>query len=134
MRSRARWTLPGCDPRAVEALAGALGLASPAAQVLAGRGLSDPAAARRFLAPSLDDLHDPFAMRDMACAVARLEQAIHGGERILIYGDYDVDGTSSVVLLTKAIEMAGGASVYHVPHRLKDGYGMREEVVERAAS
>jgi len=134
MASRARWTLPAGDPRVAEALGAALGLASPAARVLASRGLCDPAAARRFLAPSLEELHDPFAMRDMACAVARLERAIREGERILIYGDYDVDGTTSVVVLSKAIEMAGGAACYHVPHRLRDGYGMRPEVVERAAA
>jgi single-stranded-DNA-specific exonuclease len=73
-------------------------------------------------------------MRDMPQAVERLLRAIRGGEKILIYGDYDVDGTSSVVLLTKAIELAGGAAHYHVPHRLKDGYGMRSEVVESAAA
>ena len=134
MRTRARWTLPAGDPRHVEKLRAALGFASPAAQVLVSRGLGDPAAARRFLRPSLEELCDPFSMRDMACAVERLRQAIRNRERILIYGDYDVDGTLSVVLLTKAIEMAGGAASYHVPHRLKDGYGMRPEVVERAAA
>jgi single-stranded-DNA-specific exonuclease len=70
----------------------------------------------------------------MDIAVERLRRAIHAREKILIYGDYDVDGTTSVVLLTKAIEMAGGSAEYHVPHRLKDGYGMRSEVVETAAS
>jgi single-stranded-DNA-specific exonuclease len=104
-----------------------------AARTLVNRGLADPAAARRFLAPSLEDLHDPFAMRDMRQAIERLLRAIRGHEKILIYGDYDVDGTTSVVLLTKAIELAGGAADYHVPHRLKDGYGMRAEVVEAAA-
>ncbi len=70
----------------------------------------------------------------MAKAVERLRQAILAREKILIYGDYDVDGTTSVVLLTKTIELAGGAADFHVPHRLKDGYGMRPEVVERAAA
>ena len=96
------------------------------------RGFDDPDAARRFLHPAFDDLHDPLAMRDMPAALDRLARAIRGGEKILIYGDYDVDGTTSVVLLTKAIELAGGAADYHVPHRLKDGYGMRAEVVEAA--
>jgi single-stranded-DNA-specific exonuclease len=73
-------------------------------------------------------------MRDMACALERLEQAIRDRERILIYGDYDVDGATSVVLLTKAIEMAGGEARHYVPHRLKDGYGMRAEIVEQAAA
>ena len=92
-----------------------------------------PEAARRFLAPSLDDLHDPMLMRGMPEAMERLRRAIRDREKILIYGDYDVDGTSSVVLLTKAIELAGGAAEYHVPNRLKDGYGMRAAVVEALA-
>ena len=96
------------------------------------RGLAHPHAARRFLRPAFEYLHDPLAMRDMAPAVERIARAIRDKERILIYGDYDVDGTTSVVLLTKAIELAGGIAVYHVPHRLKDGYGMRSEVVEAA--
>jgi single-stranded-DNA-specific exonuclease len=70
----------------------------------------------------------------MPRAIERLRKAIGSGEKILIYGDYDVDGTTAVVLLTKAIELAGGAAGYHVPHRLKDGYGMRPEVVEAAAA
>ena len=98
------------------------------------RGLGEPTAARHFLEPSLDDLHDPAAMRDMPRAVERLREAIREGQKILIYGDYDVDGTTSVVILTKAIELAGGAASHHVPHRLKDGYGMRPEVVETAAA
>ena len=101
--------------------------------MLVHRGLADPAAARRFLKPEFDHLHDPLSLRDMPAAVDRLARAIRDRERILIYGDYDVDGTTSVVLLTKAIELAGGAASYHVPHRLKDGYGMRSEVIEAAA-
>lgn len=133
MAKPARWTLPACDPCQVESLTAALGIGKPAAQVLVSRGLADVESARRFLAPSLDQLFDPFLMRDMDRALDRLQRAIRDGERILLYGDYDVDGTSSVVLLTKAIELAGGSAAYHVPHRLKDGYGMRPEVVERAA-
>jgi single-stranded-DNA-specific exonuclease len=104
-----------------------------AARVLVHRGLSEPAAARSFLHPSFDALHDPLMLRDMPAAIARIGRAIGGHEKILIYGDYDVDGATSVVLLTKAIELAGGCVSYHVPHRLKDGYGMRQEVVEAAA-
>jgi single-stranded-DNA-specific exonuclease len=132
--THSRWLLPSPDPRDVDALSSALGIAAPAAGILVHRGLRDPAAARRFLQPSLDGLHDPLTMRDMPRAVARLQAAIRDGQKILIYGDYDVDGTTSVVLLTKAIELAGGAAGYHVPHRLKDGYGMRPEVVETAAA
>jgi single-stranded-DNA-specific exonuclease len=132
--THSRWLLPSTDPRDVAALSSALRIAQPAAGILVHRGLGDPAAARRFLQPSLDELHDPLTMRDMPRAVARLREAIREGQKILIYGDYDVDGTTSVVLLTKAIELAGGASSYYVPNRLKDGYGMRPEVVEAAAA
>ena len=104
-----------------------------AAKVLVHRGFSDPAAARRFLHPAFEELHDPLTMRDMPAAIERIARAIREREPILIYGDYDVDGTTSVVLLTKAFELAGGIATYHVPHRLKDGYGMRPEVVEAAA-
>ncbi|MGB7762408.1 MAG: single-stranded-DNA-specific exonuclease RecJ, partial [Bryobacteraceae bacterium] len=104
------------------------------AKVLAARGFADAESARRFLHPSLADLHDPFELRDMEPAVGRLRAAIAAGERILVYGDYDVDGTTAVVLLMTAIRLAGGSAFYHVPHRLKDGYGMRPEVVEVAAT
>ena len=134
MMANTRWLLPRPDPSEIDVLASALRIGRLAAAVLVHRGFSDPDAARRFLAPSLDDLHDPLSLRDMPQAIERLRKAIGSGEKILIYGDYDVDGTSAVVILTKAIELAGGAASYHVPHRLKDGYGMRPEVVERAAA
>jgi single-stranded-DNA-specific exonuclease len=110
------------------------GIGPLAARVLYGRGVCDPAAARRFLHPALEDLHDPLLMRGMPQAVDRLRRAIAAGEKILVYGDYDVDGTTSVVVLRKAIELAGGAATFHVPDRFKEGYGMRAEVVERAAA
>src|ERR1035438_8456822 len=129
-----RWLLPDPDAREVDALAAALRVGRPAAQVLLHRGFGDATAAKRFLSPSLDDLHDPLTLRDMPRAIERLRKAISSGEKILIYGDYDVDGTTAVVILTKAIELVGGTASYHVPHRLKDGYGMRPEVVETAAA
>jgi single-stranded-DNA-specific exonuclease len=129
-----RWLIPAPQPDAVCRLAAALGIALPAAKVLVRRGLADSDAARRFLHPALDDLLDPYLMLGMQPAIERLRRAIQNGEKILIYGDYDVDGTTSVVLLTKAVQLAGGAAGYHVPHRLKEGYGMRPEVVETAAA
>jgi single-stranded-DNA-specific exonuclease len=125
---------PPANPPQATALVAELKLSPLVARVLVHRGLAEPEAARRFLDPRFDDLYDPLAMRDMAAAAERLARAIRDGERILIYGDYDVDGTTSVVLLTKTIELAGGTATYHVPHRLKDGYGMRAEVVEAAAA
>ena len=129
-----RWVLSEPDPAVVARLREELGLRVPAAQVLAGRGYGDPDRARRFLAPSLAELHEPERMLGLAAAVRRLRQAIAQREQILIYGDYDVDGTTSIVILRKAIELAGGQADFHVPHRLRDGYGMRTEVVEEAAA
>ena len=133
MPIQARWLIPEGNAQEAEALAAALGIRLPAARVLLARELGDPDAARRFLQPSLADLHPPGSLRGMSEAVERLRRAISGGEQILIYGDYDVDGTTSVVILKKAIEMAGGAASFFVPHRLRDGYGMRADVVEKAA-
>ncbi|MEO8596347.1 MAG: single-stranded-DNA-specific exonuclease RecJ [Candidatus Solibacter sp.] len=132
--SASRWLLPEEDHAAVAALAGALRIGTLAAKVLVRRGFSEAGAARTFLNPRFEDLLDPLTLKDMPVAVERIARAIRQGERILIYGDYDVDGTASVVLLTKAFEMAGGLVNYHVPHRLKDGYGMRPEVVEEVAA
>lgn len=134
MAPPARWFLPQLDRAEVEALAATLGLGHPAATVLYGRGFRDPARAQRFLWPSLDDLYDPMLLRSMDCALERLMRAIRNHEKILIYGDYDVDGTTSVVILKRAIELAGGIADFHVPNRLKDGYGMRPEVVEQAGA
>jgi len=133
MAQAARWLLPQLDHEGVAALATALGIGPQAAGVLFARGFRDAGVARRFLCPSLDDLHDPLKLRGMDCALERLTRAIRDHEKILIYGDYDVDGTTSVVILKRAIEMAGGAADFHVPDRLRDGYGMRPEVVETAA-
>jgi single-stranded-DNA-specific exonuclease len=130
----ARWLFPAPDAGCAVELSAALGVGSLLGKVLAARGLTDAERAHRFLHPSLTDLYDPFALRDMETAVARLLAAIAAREGILIYGDYDVDGTTAVVLLMTAIRLAGGSAFYHVPHRLKDGYGMRSSVVEDAAA
>ncbi len=120
--------------REIDRLAVSAGVRRPAARVLFHRGYRDADSARRFLSPSYDQLHDPFLLRDMRAAVDRLRAALAAGERILLYGDYDVDGVVSVVILKKAIELAGGTAGFHVPHRLRDGYGMRNEVIEQAAA
>jgi len=102
--------------------------------VLCARGFRDPASARRFLEPSLDDLHDPYLLKGMPEAVARLRRAIDAKEPILLYGDYDVDGTTAIVILKKGLDLLGAVASFHVPHRLRDGYGMKSEVIEQAAA
>jgi single-stranded-DNA-specific exonuclease len=104
------------------------------ASLLVRRGIEDPEVAARFLAPKLEHLHDPLQMSGMKVALDRLEAAIERKEKILIYGDYDVDGTTAIVILKTAIELCGGSADFHVPHRIREGYGMRDEVIERAAS
>jgi single-stranded-DNA-specific exonuclease len=133
MDKPARWFLPEIDEGAVAELASALKLRRPAASLMVTRGYANPQAARRFLSPTVADLHDPYLLAGMDLACSRLRRAIANGEKILLYGDYDVDGTASVVLLKKAIELAGGKAGFHIPHRLKEGYGMRPEVIEHAS-
>lgn len=132
-RPLARWVTPNSSPGTVATLQSALQIDRLVAEVLANRGYSDIAAASEFLSPKLGRLHDPFLMRDMDRAAARVWRAIRKREPILLYGDYDVDGTCSIVVLKKTIEILGGSADFHIPHRLQDGYGMRSEVIEKAA-
>lgn len=131
-----RWITPATarHRERAAALAKALGIPPLPARVLVHRGYDEPEAAARFLQPSLDHLHDPFLLLGMKEAAARLKRAIAAGEKILLYGDYDVDGACSIVILLKTIELAGGKASFHVPNRLRDGYGMRTEVIDRAAA
>ncbi|HEU5341387.1 single-stranded-DNA-specific exonuclease RecJ [Edaphobacter sp.] len=135
----APWTLPALDTAVVERLADALGCPRAVAELLVQRGMTESEAARTFLNPTIDDLHDPMLMLGMDVAVARIQRAVAAGEPILIYGDYDVDGTTATVLLKTAIERTAAkdrpAKVsYHVPHRLREGYGMQTHVLGDAAS
>ncbi len=116
------------------ALASSAGVPIPVASLLLQRGVADATEAAQFLHPALDHLLDPYGLHGMAAAVARIQQAIAASEPILIYGDYDVDGTTAIVLLKTAIEILGGTVRYHIPHRLRDGYGMQAEVLTRAAA
>ena len=129
-----RWTLRTPDPEAVTRLTSEAKLPDVIARLLAQRGIATPEAAQAFLHPRLEDMHSPYAMAGMKAAVERLLAAIERKEKILIYGDYDVDGTTAVVILKTGIELCGGASEYHVPHRIREGYGMKDDVIERAAA
>lgn len=110
------------------------GTPSIVSRILWKRGLRTAAEVRKFMDPSLDDLHNPLLMAGMSDAVARLGRALKDQEKVLLYGDYDVDGTTSIVILKTALRLAGLDADFHVPHRLKDGYGMHPEVIDRAAS
>ncbi len=138
-----RWNLSQSQPERVQALAaelaslsGCKGLASvdTLAQLLLQRGIETGDAAARFLSPGISQLHSPYLMTGMKAAVDRLDAAIERKEGILVYGDYDVDGTTAVVILKTAIELCGGTADFHVPHRIREGYDLRGDVIERAAA
>src|SRR5260370_27531429 len=120
-----------CNDEDAKALGAALNVHPAVARLLCMRGVGDPATARRFLHASIDDLHDPYLLADMDKAVARVERAIAGKERIAIHGDYDVDGITSTVILRRALEMLGGEVVHFIPERLRDGYGLQPAAIER---
>ena len=131
---RQRWSFIEPHPAEAAALAKAARLPLVLAELLVARGIAEPSDAFAFLNPEVAHLHDPFLMLGMTEAVARLERAIELREPVLLYGDYDVDGTTAVVLLKTAIEMLGGIARFHVPHRLLEGYGLQSNVLEAAAA
>ncbi len=126
-----RWDRRGCDEAAAAELAQILGIAPIVARLLCQRGLSDPAEARRFLNPSLDQLHDPMTLADMPVAVDRILAALARKERMAVHGDYDVDGITSTVILRRALEWLGADVIHFIPERLKDGYGLQPAAIDR---
>ncbi len=122
------------DDAGASRLASALALHPLAARVLATRGYLDPAAAEHFMAAKLADLPDPFTMKGMDAAVARIARALDQGEKIACYGDYDVDGVTSTALLTGFLRAAGADVVTYTPHRLVEGYGLNADAVAKLAA
>jgi single-stranded-DNA-specific exonuclease len=149
-----RWELPAEDPIQAQNLAAALcdlpdlrfavsSVADPSkpggvlytlARLLIRRGLTSVEDAAYFLLPCVDHLHAPEQMTGVRAAVDRLDAAIARKEPMLIYGDYDVDGTMAIIILKTAIELCGGAADFHVPHRIREGYDLRDDVIEQAAA
>jgi single-stranded-DNA-specific exonuclease len=115
-------------------LASALGIHPVIAHLLCVRGYADPEAAARFLKPTLADLHDPMLLAGLRAAVVRLEEAIARREAIAIHGDYDVDGITSTVIVRRALELLGGRVVHFIPERMKHGYGLQVDAIERLAA
>jgi single-stranded-DNA-specific exonuclease len=130
---RRRWVEAVVDAAGAARLASALRLHPLAARVLAARGLAEPGDAHAFLAPRLEDLPDPFTMKGMSAAVARIARAVEERERIALYGDYDVDGVTSTALLAGFLRACGADVVTYVPHRLAEGYGLNVTAVEKLA-
>lgn len=129
-----RWTLkPKPDPQTVEHLCEVLGVDRSIASLLAQRGISSFEEAKKFFRPSLSDLHDPFLMKDMDKAVARIELAFQNGENIMVYGDYDVDGTTSVALVSSYLKKIYPNVATYIPDRYDEGYGVSYKGIDFAA-
>jgi single-stranded-DNA-specific exonuclease len=133
MPSRARWIEPQGDEGSAARLARQCGLEMPVARVLWSRGFRTQTDVDHFLHPRLTHLESPFLMLGMEQAAERLLRAARNGERVLLYGDYDVDGVAGVVILLHMLEVLGLRADFHVPDRLKEGYGMQPAVVGQAA-
>lgn len=126
------WKIQPTDQRRTEKLSEALDISPPLAQILINRGFSRPESARRFLEPRPSDMYDPNLLADMDKAVERLNQAFLRKEKIFVFGDYDVDGVTSIAALSTLLDAAGASFEAHQPNRLKEGYGLSEQGVQLA--
>jgi single-stranded-DNA-specific exonuclease len=128
------WQICPAEPWQGKSLLKELGISPLTAQILLNRGISGPDEARCFLQPALSDLPDPFSLKDMDKAVNRIAEALRREERITLFGDYDVDGTTATALLYLFLESVGGRVDFSLPHRVKDGYGLNLEALKRIAA
>ncbi len=134
MGSEKKWILKDpADPEKVGRLATELGIDRVLAELLVARGVNTFEEARSFFRPSLADLHDPFLMKDMDKAVERLHAAISGGEKILVYGDYDVDGTTAVSLFYSYVKRFTSRVDFYIPDRYDEGYGVSYKGIDWAS-
>jgi len=129
-----RWIVREHDAERAASLARVLGVSPILAALLINRGCADERTARVFLTPTYDQLHEPYDMLGMKEAVARLQRAIESREPILIYGDYDVDGTTGTAVLLRALKLLGANAGFHIPHRFTEGYGIQQAALEKAVA
>lgn len=127
------WRVSSETPIIRDCFAEELGISPIVAQVLLNRGLDTVTKAREFLYPDFGMLHDPFSFPDMEQAIRRIFQAIHSGEKILVYGDYDVDGITSISVLLPVLRELGAEVDYYIPNRVEEGYGLNMPAVRLAA-
>jgi single-stranded-DNA-specific exonuclease len=129
-----RWRLREGNQEIQKLLVRELGLSPLISRILENRDICNPDNARRYLFPSLRDLHNPFLMQDMNKAVDRIMRAIYHNERIVVYGDYDADGITSVVVLLQFLRQIHPEATYYIPDRITEGYGLNREAVDRFRS
>ncbi|MEG1934871.1 MAG: DHH family phosphoesterase, partial [Rikenellaceae bacterium] len=135
MLAEKQWILlPQAEEGSTQKLAKALDIPAVLADLLIQRGINSVEEARSFFSPSLDKLHDPFLFKDMDKAVERVERAISRGEKILVYGDYDVDGTTAVALIYKFFTSIGHNEIsFYIPDRYSEGYGISTRGIDYAS-
>ncbi|WP_217601891.1 single-stranded-DNA-specific exonuclease RecJ [Chitinophaga sp. GbtcB8] len=119
-----RWTVRSYQPKEEGLLQQVLRIHPLLCRLLAQRGIHTYEAARQFFRPTMDDLHDPWSMKDMDKAVTRIEQAFYSKEKILVYGDYDVDGTTAVATVYDFLQRIYPNIEFYIPHRYREGYGI----------
>jgi single-stranded-DNA-specific exonuclease len=122
------WRIKNVDLNAREALSKKLKIHPAVAQLLLNRGISSVEDAGVFLSSDLSKLHDPYLLKDMDVAVNRIKQAQRNKECVMLYGDYDVDGVTSVAILQTALAHMGIDVIHHIPHRMNDGYGLNDNI------
>ena len=128
------WQVKNPNPQKQLRLSDALGIHPIIAQLLINRGISDPKEASTFLSADITQLHDPFLLKDMSKVVKRIHQARDKQERVLVFGDYDVDGVTSSTILNKILKEQGINALHHIPHRQEDGYGLNHSIGDWAVS
>ena len=128
-----RWLVqPNPNPETVQSLSKALGVTEVVAQLLVQRGITNFDSAKQFFRPEWHHLHDPFLMKDMHVAVDRLQQAIDKKETVMVFGDYDVDGTSAVSLLVHYLQHQKMEVISYIPDRYSEGYGLSQQGIDKA--
>src|ERR1044072_8045005 len=133
MRPGKRWTLKPADDGTVSALYEALKVNPAICRLLAVRGITDFNSSKAFFRPDLEQLHDPFLMKVMQKAVQRTTDAVEWHERMMVYGDYDVDGTTSVAVVYSFLRKNyNGDLSYYIPHRYREGYGVSKQGIDHA--
>jgi single-stranded-DNA-specific exonuclease len=134
MKKQYRWTItPPKDPSLVARLTAEMNVPETITRILVNRGIDSYDRAREFFKPAIADLHDPFLMDGMENAVVRVLAALGAKEKVLIFGDYDVDGTNSAAMMVLFLRELGADAIFHIPDRVKEGYGLSQFGIDRGA-
>ena len=126
-----KWEILSPNPVRIKQIANKYNLNSLVAKILVARGITEPKSIENLLNPRLSDVYDPYILKDMDIAAERIAYALKNREKIIIYGDYDVDGVTATALLIRFFKFAGHNADYYIPHRVNEGYGLSKEAIER---